>query len=73
MPDVSKHEAILDGLKNGTYHPLGLIIGGTKITAGEKIAKKGKKKIAIKSTARMEDAVISIVDTSTATNNTPWP
>lgn len=43
MPDISKHEAVLDGLKKGTYHTLGVIVGGQKISIGEKIAKKGKK------------------------------
>ncbi|KAH8700108.1 putative phosphatidylethanolamine-binding protein [Talaromyces proteolyticus] len=41
MPDISKHESILEGLINGTYHTLGLSIGSHKVvTPGEKIAKR---------------------------------
>lgn len=42
MPDISKYEAILQGLKNGTYSTLGLSIGGHEVAPGEKIAKGGK-------------------------------
>lgn len=43
MPDVSKYEAILQGLKNGTYRTLGLSIGALDVAPGEKIVKGGKK------------------------------
>lgn len=42
MPDVSKHEAVLQGLKNGTYRTLDVTIGSHKINAGEKIPKAGE-------------------------------
>lgn len=42
MPDVSKHEAVLQGLVNDTYHTLGVSIGSHQVTPGEKIPKGGK-------------------------------
>lgn len=43
MPDVSKLAAVLQDLKNGTIHTLGVSIGSVTITPGQKIAKAGKK------------------------------
>ncbi|KAL2834668.1 phosphatidylethanolamine-binding protein [Aspergillus pseudoustus] len=40
MPDVSKHEAVLQGLMDATYCTLGLSIGSQNVTSGLKIAKK---------------------------------
>lgn len=45
MPDVSKHVAVLQDLKNGTYPTLGVNIGSREVTPGEKIAKGGKESI----------------------------
>jgi phosphatidylethanolamine-binding protein (PEBP) family uncharacterized protein len=42
MPDVSKHAAVLQDLKNGTIRTLGVSIGPVTITPGLKIAKAGK-------------------------------
>ncbi|GAM43242.1 phosphatidylethanolamine-binding protein [Talaromyces pinophilus] len=39
MPDVSKHAAVLQDLKNGTVRTLGVSIGPVTITPGQKIAK----------------------------------
>lgn len=44
MPDVSKHAAVLQDLKNGSIRTLGVSIGLVTITPGQKIAKAGKKK-----------------------------
>lgn len=42
MPDVSKHAAVLQDLKNGTIRTLGVSIGPVTITPGQKIAKAGE-------------------------------
>lgn len=42
MPDVSKHEAVLQDVKNGNIRTLGVSIGPVTITPGQKIAKAGE-------------------------------
>ncbi|GIJ85003.1 hypothetical protein Asppvi_003858 [Aspergillus pseudoviridinutans] len=40
MPDVSHHETVLLGLRNGIYSTLGVSLGSHRVTPGEKIDKK---------------------------------
>lgn len=42
MPDVSKHETVLQDVKNGNIPTLGVSIGPVTITPGQKIAKAGE-------------------------------
>lgn len=43
MPSVSKHEAVLEGLKNGTHRTLGVSVGLHQVTPGLQIPKGGKR------------------------------
>ncbi|KAL4914036.1 phosphatidylethanolamine-binding protein [Aspergillus aurantiobrunneus] len=43
MPGLSKHEAALQGLENGTQAVLGVSISGQQVTPGTKIAKKANQ------------------------------
>lgn len=43
MPDVSKHVTVIQDLKDGSIHTLGVSIGPVTVTPGLKIAKAGEK------------------------------
>jgi hypothetical protein len=41
MPNIAKHESVIQALKDGTHHVLGLNINGQQVSPGTKIDKKG--------------------------------
>lgn len=42
MPDISKQEAVIKGLKNQTHRLLDLSLDSHKVTTGERIPRAGK-------------------------------
>ncbi|BCS18472.1 YbhB/YbcL family Raf kinase inhibitor-like protein [Aspergillus puulaauensis] len=40
MPNIAKHESVIQGLKDGSHHVLGISINGQQVSPGTKIAKK---------------------------------
>lgn len=41
MPNIAKHESVIQALKDGTHHVLGLKINGLQVSPGTKVDKKG--------------------------------
>lgn len=47
MPSIARHESVIQALKDGTHHVLGININGQRVTPGSKIAKKCRYSITI--------------------------
>lgn len=41
MPNITKHESVIQALKDGSHHVLGISIHGQQVSPGTKLAKKG--------------------------------